>query len=258
MRLHFKTYGSGEPLIILHGLFGSLNNWQTMAGRLGGKFQVITVDQRNHGHTAHSAEMDYGLMSDDLLEFLDEHQIESAFLLGHSMGGKTAMQFALSHASRVRSLIVVDIAPRAYKETHDPILDALLALRLESFSNREEVDAALAGNIGDPSVRAFLLTNLRRDETGRFQWKLNLRALKEHYSDLVGGVRTDRVYAGPALFIVGGRSHYVTAADEPLIHKLFPNSIKVSFELAGHWVHVEASDETYNAIVNFLVKERHD
>ncbi len=257
MRLNFKTYGNGEPLVILHGLFGSLNNWQTMGRRLGEQFEVIAVDQRNHGHSPHSDAMDYSLMAGDLIELLDELHITSAHLLGHSMGGKTSMQCALSYPSRVRTLIVVDIAPRAYTESHDPILDALLALPLETLSTREEADEALARDVVDPAVRAFLLTNLKRDENGSLAWKMNLPVLKKHYRALIDAVRLDRTFSGPTLFLVGGKSHYVTGEDQPLIRQLFPNSVTIRLEQAGHWVHVEATEAMFEAVTGFLLKGNH-
>ena len=258
MRLHFKSFGNGKPLVILHGLFGSLNNWQTMGRRLGENFEVFTVDQRNHGHSPHSPVMNYREMATDLVEFFDEHRLVAAHVLGHSMGGKTAMQFALSYPARTRSLIVVDIAPRAYAESHDPILDALLGIPLAEFSSREEVDKALAVKIENQAVRAFLLTNLRRDEAGRFEWKMNLPVLKEHYQDLVAAVSTDQSYAGPTLFLKGGKSNYLTTGDEPLMRRLFPAYVTFTIEAAGHWVHSEAPDALFAAVVRFLADNEND
>ena len=168
MQLHFRSYGDGEPLIILHGLFGSLDNWHSMSVKLAAPFQVFAVDQRNHGASPHSPEMSYPIMADDLEEFLQSQGLARAYVMGHSMGGKTAMQFALRYPHRVERLVVVDIAPRVYSPLHARILEALLALDLASFKTRKQVEDALASAIPELGTRQFLLKNLTRGAEGHF------------------------------------------------------------------------------------------
>jgi len=156
MQLHFREYGSGHPVIILHGLFGSLNNWATISHRLAAQFHVFAVDQRNHGGSVHSPEMNYDVMASDIRRFMDRHSIASAHVLGHSMGGKSAMQFALVNTDRIDRLVVVDIAPRAYRAAHEHLFRAMLAIDPAQFGTRREIDHALAASIPDTAVRRFL------------------------------------------------------------------------------------------------------
>ena len=177
MQLHFKESGQGRAVILLHGLFGSSDNWHHITLRLAEKFRVFALDQRNHGQSPHSAKMNYSLMSIDVNEFMALRGIETALVIGHSMGGKTAMQFALQFPSRVEKLIVADMAPRAYAPAHEKIFAALLTLDLKSFSARQQIEEALASEIPNLVLRRFLLKNLGRNSAGRFLWKINLRGL---------------------------------------------------------------------------------
>jgi esterase len=248
--LHHRILGEGPALIILHGLFGSLNNWQTLARRFAAGRAVHLLDQRNHGRSPHDARHDYVLLGADLLEYMDQQGLRDATLLGHSMGGKVAMQAALAAPGRVERLIVVDIAPRAYDPAHDDLMEALASLDLSSCATREEAEARLA--IPDAAVRQFLLTNLKRDDAGRLRWRMNLPALRDQYPNLLRAVTGPSPYQGPALFVAGGSSTYVRHADEAGIRSLFPRSRIVRIQGAGHWVHAERPEEFAREVELFL------
>ncbi len=255
MRLHFREYGQGPPLIILHGLFGSLDNWGAVATRLAPEFHVYAVDQRTHGGSAHSAEMDYIAMANDLRQFMEEHSLGRAHVLGHSMGGKTAMQFALLNAAKVDHLIVVDIAPRAHEPEHEFIFAALFGLDLPRYQSRVEIEQALAPAIRDLAVRRFLLKNLVRTPAGAFDWRFNLAGLHRNYGALAGGVEPGGMFDGPTLFVRGEKSEYLNEGDWPAIRARFPRARLVVIPGAGHWVHVEAPDLFLAAVKNFLTEQ---
>jgi len=252
MQLHFKQLGHGEPLVLLHGLFGSADNWFGVAPKLAEKFHVYTLDLRNHGLSPHSDMMDYPLMAADVEKFFTAHHLETACVIGHSMGGKVAMQFALDFPARVKKLIVVDMAPRAYAPSHDNILAALQSLDLESLQTRPQAEEALAAEIPSLNLRRFLLKNLGRDDHGKFFWKMNLRGLAKNYPRLgeVLGARTP--FTGPTLFIRGGKSNYIAAADEAEIRRLFPAVDIQTIPKAGHWVHADAPDDFVRIVLDFL------
>jgi pimeloyl-ACP methyl ester carboxylesterase len=250
--LNFQRHGSGLPLIILHGLFGSLDNWQTVGRILGENFQVFTIDQRNHGRSPHSDEFNYAVMADDLRDFMAEHQLPRAHVLGHSMGGKTAMHFALRHPQLVEKLIVVDIAPRAYAPAHLHIFAALASLDLTAYRDRNQIAGALTPAIPDAPTRQFLLKNISRDDTGAFRWKLNLPAIRANYDSLNAALEPGPAFVGPVLFLKGGRSDYLSEADVPLIHQLFPCTTVKTISEAGHWVHADAPDQFIKHVLRFL------
>jgi len=252
MPLHFKQLGQGEPLVLLHGLFGSADNWFGVAPKLAERFRVIALDLRNHGQSPHHAEMDYPLMAADVAAFFAAHQLDRARVIGHSMGGKVAMQFALDFPTRVHKLVVVDMAPRAYPRIHDPIFAALLALDLAAFATRTEMETALAPAIPSLHLRRFLLKNLGRDAHGQFFWKLNLRGVADNYTRLGAVLRADLPFAGPALWIQGGKSDYLSAADAPAIQRLFPAAQIQTIAAANHWVHADAPDEFLRLVLDFL------
>lgn len=239
-------------MIILHGLFGSLRNWLSISQRLGARFRVFSVDLRNHGRSPHAPEMSYDLMAEDLLQFCREHSLESAHILGHSLGGKAAMQFALLYPEYVRKLLVVDIAPRAYESAHEEIFAALQALNLKAYRTRREIEESLAASIPELRVRRFLLQNLARDSRGEFTWKLNLRALHCSYSRLSGSVEGARPFEKPALFVRGAESHHVREDDAAAICRLFPRAVISTVSGAGHWVHADAPEALIEIVENFL------
>ena len=252
MQLHFQETGSGAPLVVLHGLFGASDNWRPVAARLADQFHTFAVDQRNHGQSPHAAEMDYALMAVDLNEFMTARGLTRAHMMGHSMGGKTAMQFALQFPERVEKLIVADMAPRLYPREYDPIMAALLALNLGSFSNRTQMEEALAPAVPNLALRRFLLKNLGRDALGGFYWKINLEGIANNYRYLVTPITAAVPFAGPVLFLRGGQSHYIRLEDEPMIHGLFPAAEIQTMDGAGHWLHADQPDEFARRVGEFL------
>jgi len=255
MKLHFRKFGEGKPLIILHGLLGSLDNWQPLARRFAGQFQVFAVDVRNHGLSPHHEDVSYEAMAADLEEFMRSHRLSCAHLLGHSMGGKVAMQFALAHAERVDKLVVVDVSPRAYPPRHKHTLAALLALDLQEFQRREQLDGELAKAVPDGEVRQFLLKNVGRDAHGGFRWKANVRGLWENYERLTVAIAGESPCLRPALFLRGENSDYVAAEDHDLIQRLFPRAEFCSIAGAAHWVQADQPEAVFASILEFLKNE---
>ena len=252
MRLHCHATGHGPPLVLLHGLFGSLSNWLGVGRALARQFTVLAVDQRNHGRSPHAAEMSYVSMAADLAEFLDAHGYEAAHLLGHSMGGKVAMQFALSYPARVKRLVVVDMSPRAMPPQHRGVIAALLAVDPASFRSRSELDAALAGRLPDVALRRFLLKNLRAGPSGELRWQIHLAAIHANYGALMAAVQGGRPFARPTLFLRGEHSDYITAGDAGEIARLFPDAQLRTVRGAGHWVHADAPAEFASVVAEFL------
>lgn len=252
MDLNFRTYGAGPPLVILHGLFGSLNNWHSQATLLGEQFRVFTVDQRNHGGSPHAPAMSYAAMAEDLEEFIRHQRIAPVYLLGHSMGGRTAMQFALGRPGDVQKLVVVDIRPQGDAPRHIHNLDALQSVNLSGVRSREDVDTALTPLISDIAVRRLLATNVKRAEDGTYRWKINLHAITAGYAGIMGPVTASGQYRGPTLFVTGGRSPYVEESDRAGILAMFPDARFVRIERAGHWVHADAPEEFRRVVAEFL------
>ena len=251
MELFYREYGKGEPLVILHGLFGSADNWMTQAKMLGEHFHVFTVDQRNHGLSPHSPDHDYLAMAEDLNEFFIQRKLKDAIVLGHSMGGKTAMNFALKYPSKVSKLIVVDIMPKAYRVHHDKILAGLKSLQLASLTSRNQADEELAHFVEERDVRQFLLKNLSREQGGGFTWKINLTAIGQNIEEMGVGVVVAGQFDKPSLFIIGERSNYYAFGDEAIIKKYFPRFTLVEME-TGHWVQSEKPKEFVDEVVKFL------
>jgi len=268
MKLFFRKYGeAGPPLVIVHGLYGSGDNWVSIARELADRFEVYVVDQRNHGQSPHSEIHDYPTMREDLREFMDDQGIEKAVLIGHSMGGKTIMSFAVEWPERVASLISIDIAPKSYSKlalasrkapNHSGMIDALSALDLENAESREELDLELRPRIGSDRIRSFLLKNIRRDGSGKFSWRINLEALNENLEQIFEGLDRKSIedHGGitgfPVLFISGANSDYIQAADHQLIRSFFPVAEIVAIPGAGHWVHAEQPALLVKTIKYFL------
>jgi esterase len=254
MELNYKTFGEGEPLIILHGLFGMLDNWQTLARRFAEDFQVYIVDQRNHGKSPHDPVMDYPSMAEDLFDFMLDHDIISANIMGHSMGGKTVMEFAHLHPEKVKKLIVVDMAPKAYESGHRPIFEALYMVDLNLVEDREDAENMLAQGIESDSIRLFLLKNLKRKKGGGYEWKMNLDAIFRHYPDILSAINSEIPFVNPSLFIRGAKSNYILDSDFELIHEQFTEADIVTIDNAGHWVHADAPEELLQLVRNFIKK----
>lgn len=253
MKLHFRELGTGAPLIIMHGLFGLSDNWQTLAKYFAQKYKVYLVDLRNHGRSPHSPDFNYSLMVQDMVELIRDQHIHNPAVLGHSMGGKVAMQLALHHSELVSKLMVVDIAPRSYPPHHQDILTALHNLDLSIVKTRSEVDEALAKHIPEQDVRLFLSKNLYRQEDNSFAWRMNFPAIETNIAE-VGKETTGTVpFLKPTLFIRGGNSRYIKPEKdtEPIL-KLFPEAKIETIPNAGHWVHAEAPEPFYKLVVDFL------
>lgn len=253
MELHYKEYGSQGPcLIILHGLFGSLDNWHSLARRFSQFSRVYAVDQRNHGHSPHAEGNDYHTMADDVLELIDRLDIDTAILLGHSMGGKTAMQFAFSYPERVQRLIVADIAPKTYASRHSDEIEAMMAINLNGISKRSDADDQMKRLIPDFGVRQFLLKNLTRDGQGAYKWKINLEELIRSYPSILASVESYVPFEKKTLFLKGENSKYIQEEDrEPIIER-FPNATIRTIAGAGHWLHAEKPDEFFVAVEGFI------
>lgn len=252
IELNYKELGQGEPIIILHGLFGTLDNWKTIATRLSEEYLVYIIDQRNHGKSPHTPDFSYKLMAEDLYAFMDDNWIQQATIIGHSMGGKVAMEFALEYPEMVNRLIVVDIAPQENEPGHEAIFDAMLSLDIDHLENRKQADEALQGKIQNLAVRQFLLKNIGRSKEGGYRWKMNLPVIYEHYSEVLAAITGDYPFEEPTLFLNGGRSNYVDDSKIPGIKALFTNVQFETIEEAGHWIHAEAPDEFLSIVKSFL------
>lgn len=248
MQLHFQQLGQGRPLILLHGLFGSADNWRMIASHFSQHYQVISVDLRNHGRSPHSDSQQYSQMADDLLELCDALKLDSVHLLGHSLGGKVAMQFATQYPARVDQLIIVDMAMRAYADEHTELMNAMVAVDLSTMQSRAEVDQALSSRIPNAMVRQFLLMNIIKT-AGGLQWRINLPALKANYPALQQAVSAS--FNKPSLFIRGEHSHYVQNDDIEQI-KLHFNQATFTSLATNHWVHAEQPQAFIETVAQFL------
>ena len=251
MKLHFRKSGEGNPLIILHGLFGSSDNWFTLAKTFAQHFSVYLVDQRNHGQSPHSDEMNYGLLAEDLENFVEEHNIARPSIIGHSMGGKAVMNFAVKYPTHIDKMIVVDIVPKDYPVHHDAIIDGMKAVPLETLVSRSEADSLLSAYVPELDVRQFLLKNLMRKPEGGFAWRVNLHALEQNIEALGVGMFYSGKHDGPCLFIRGEKSNYYSTGDEKLIQSIFPHA-KFSVMNTGHWVQAENPEEFAQVALKYL------
>ena len=251
MKLNFKKTGTGKPLVILHGLFGSADNWFSIAKELEKDFTLYLVDQRNHGDSPHSEEWNYEVMVEDLKELIDEEGLDKIYLMGHSMGGKTAMNFAVEYPERVDRLIVADIAPRYYEVHHQTILEGLNSIKLDQIKSRKEADDQLAKYIDEVGIRQFLLKSLGRNSEG-FVWKINLPVITENIEEVGEELDSDGKYEGPTLFLGGSNSNYIRQEDIPDILEHFPNYQIEFVQDAGHWLHAEKPEAVIQEVRRFL------
>jgi esterase len=251
MQLHYQSLGQGQPLILLHGLFGSADNWGTIAKHFAQQYQVISVDLRNHGRSPHHDSQNYVDMAEDLIELCDSLNLKSIRLLGHSLGGKVAMQFATQYPERIEQLIVVDIAIRTYPDAQTYLIDAMLAVDLTMMQSRGEVDQVLSSTIESARVRQFLLMNLIKVD-GNLQWRINLPALKANYPAIRQAVCESTQLNKPSLFIRGERSDYVRDEDVEQIKTHFTKAQFASLP-AGHWVHAEQPEAFIAVVEKFLI-----
>jgi esterase len=253
MKLFHRKIGE-EPtvMIILHGLFGSSDNWLSVGKIFSQDYTVYLIDQRNHGQSPFSDRHSYKDMSEDILEFMENENIHSAVIIGHSMGGKTAMRFALDHPEKVSKLIVVDIGPKYYPVHHQTILEALLSVNLENCTTRKEVDLILSETLPDTSVRQFLLKNIYWNEDKKMCWRMNLNVLNKEIENIGEAITENTKYFKPSLFLKGQNSDYIKEKDYCGIHRLFSPSLIDCIPGTGHWIQAEAPETFIDAINAFL------
>lgn len=264
MKLFYRKYGNGPALIILHGLFGSSDNWTSIAKKLENEFTVILPDQRNHGQSPHSPVHDYESMRNDLHELVTDLSLDRFFLAGHSMGGKTAMAFAMKWPEMLQGLLVADISPFRGDDNigtehsyHAKILNAMLELDLSNISSREEAETELAESGLPPRIRGFILKNLRRADGNRFEWKLNAPVLLKNLPGIMKPMERNPSYSAritgfPVLFLRGSESDYLPPEDFPAILEIFPAAEFIEIPHAGHWLHADNPDAVIKAIHMFM------
>jgi esterase len=255
MKLNHRILGEGEPLLILHGLFGSSDNWQTLGKQYAEDFQVILVDQRDHGHSSHSHDFSYEAMAEDLNELIEELELENVRLLGHSMGGKTCMLYASEHPETVKKMVIADIAPKKYPVHHQEIIAALEEVDLSSLNSRKEVEAAITLGIPDFTIRQFLLKSLYWIEKGQLAWRFNVPEIARQIEAIV-----DQPYMQPCdvpvLFVAGGKSDYIREEDHHLIEAYFLNSSITAMPESGHWLHADNPETFYSITRSYLLDMR--
>lgn len=250
--LHSKILGEGKPLLILHGYFGSGDNWKSIGNDLSEKYQVHLIDQRNHGKSFHSDVFDYEAMVQDLQNYIVHHQLEKVLLLGHSMGGKTVMLFAVEYPELVDKLMVADISPRMYPPHHNEILQALNSIDFSIQNSRSLIDEKLSELIPEYSVRQFLLKNVYWKEKGQLGFRFNLQALTENNDEIGVALPSFTIFEGQTLFLKGEKSGYISTNEEPIINAHFPNNTIVTIKNAGHWLHAENPSDFLMAVENFI------
>ncbi len=269
MELFYRELGSkGTPTIILHGLYGSSDNWLSIAKQLQNDYKLVLVDLRNHGKSGHSDEMTFNAMVDDLHELFEKKNLKDFNLIGHSMGGKVAMRFALNYPEFIQKLVILDIAPKSYASfsnfsqninDHGHIINSLLELNLHEAKSRNELDKALSQNISSERIRQFLLKNIERDNNNEFHWRLNIKALKNNLPEIMDGfshINTmEQTCTLPTLFISGENSNYFLEDDPFTARKLFPNADFVRLPNAGHWIHADQPELLIKTLNYFLLDE---
>ncbi len=239
VKLNYKVLGEGEVVIILHGLFGMLDNWQTFAKKLAENYKVYIVDQRDHGKSPHTTEFTYPLLAQDVKMLMDAEHIDKARIIGHSMGGRTAMHMALMYPESVEQLMVVDMGVKTYQGGHESIIKALQSIPIGEVSSRSEVDTLLSSQISEPGIRLFLMKNLTRSKEGGYTWKINLDLLAQSYPNIMRGIDADQQSDVDTLFVKGGNSNYILDEDKADIKKIFAKAKIETVADAGHWIHAE-------------------
>jgi pimeloyl-ACP methyl ester carboxylesterase len=254
MKLNYRIYGTGEPVIILHGLFEISDNWVTMGKSLAEHFTVFIPDLRNHGQSPHSPIFNILVLTDDLLEFIQDRQIDNPFVIGHSLGGKVAMNLALNTLCPLKKLVVIDISPRYYnlRQEHLNIISAMASVNFGNIRARSDVDNLLSQTVTNERIRLFIMKNLYRINDKRFGWRLNLSAIRDNIDNIAAGIQSTNTFKQPTLFVRGILSEYITDQDFGLIYKYFPSATIATIPHTSHWVHVDAPDELYSILYNFL------
>lgn len=253
MKLNYKKLGEGQPLIILHGLFGSLDNWQSHGKKLAEYFEVYLIDQRNHGHSDWSDDFNYDLLADDLNEFIDDQNLEDVILIGHSMGGKTIMRYAQKYPDQISKMIVVDMGVKEYPIHHDTILDGLKSIDLNEIDSRGGASDQLSKFIDNKSIRQFLLKNLYWVEKGKLGWRININVLDREMDQIVKSLPKEESLI-EVLFIAGGQSNYILKEDQDDIRGIFPLADFHIIERAGHWIHAEAPEEFMQEVLGYCLR----
>ena len=255
MKLHSKIYGDkGQDLIVIHGLFGMSDNWNTLGKKFSKYCKVHLIDLRNHGRSPHSTNFNYNVMCDDVLEYMYDNNIVNPIIIGHSLGGKVAMKFAFTYPDKIEKLIVADIAPREYNiDFYKKLLGTLYNLPLEDFDKREEIDNVLSSNFEDKGMRLFLLKNLYRDENKEFAWRFNIDVLLEKVENIQDASFVTGKLNVPTHFIRGGNSDYINSADELLIKKHFIDFSICTIDGAGHWLHAQKPERFYDEVMGFCL-----
>jgi pimeloyl-ACP methyl ester carboxylesterase len=255
MQLFYRTYGKGQPFVILHGLYGMSDNWVTHAKLLGENYQVYIPDLRNHGQSEHSELFDYNLMAEDIAEFIKMHNLENPIIMGHSMGGKVAMRFALDNPNKVSKLIVVDMSMRSYKQTdfNYQLIYALLDIDFAKTKTRKEIEDKLDQTIQNQRIRMFLMKNIYWTEQKKLSWRFNLKAIFDNIDAVFEGIKSTQQFDKPSLFIRGGESDYVSDEDFMQIQKNFPQAILKIIPKAGHWVQADESIAFMDCLSDFLI-----
>ncbi|MDO6596317.1 alpha/beta fold hydrolase [Oceanihabitans sp. 2_MG-2023] len=251
--LHANIIGEGKPFVILHGFLGMSDNWKTLGTQFSEVgFQVHLVDQRNHGRSFHDSLFNYDVLVEDLKRYCEENELEDIVLLGHSMGGKTAMLFATEYPELVSKLIVADISPRFYPIHHDAILEGLSSLNFETLKTRGAADKVLADYVSDFGTRQFLLKNLYWIEKGKLALRINLKVLKENVSEVGEALPIHAKFSKDTMFLRGDKSEYIALQDEALINRHFPLANIITIKNAGHWLHAENPTDFFNAVISFV------
>ena len=256
MKLNCREYSeSGAPVLVLHGLFGSLSNWGWHCKQLAQQYAVYGVDLRNHGDSPHSDQLDYQVMADDVRELIVRLGFKSCCIVGHSMGGKVAMQLALGFPDLVEKLVIVDIAPVSYPENadrHRSVLVGMDAVKLNEIKSRAEAEVTLRDYISEEATRKFLLTNLVRNKKGLFEWRLHKDSIRENHANLRAGLTATKSFFKPVLFVKGSLSPYIKSEHEGQIKEFFPAaSVKLIMD-AGHWLHAEQPQALQKILLKFL------
>lgn len=251
--LHSKILGEGLPMLILHGFLGMSDNWKTLGSQfMKNGLEVHLIDQRNHGKSFHSKEFNYTILAEDIKNYMLDHQLSKAIVLGHSMGGKTAMQLACTYPELVEKLIVADIGPKQYPAHHQQIIDALNNLELKDIDSRGDVDAELSKKITDYGTRQFLLKNLYWVEKGSLGFRMNLAVLSNKMAEIGKEITSNAIFNKPTLFLKGGKSDYILQKDTPKIKEHFPQASIETIENAGHWLHAENPSQFFEKAINFI------
>ncbi|TKD66690.1 alpha/beta fold hydrolase [Flavobacterium sp. ASW18X] len=251
--LHSNILGEGKPLLILHGFLGMSDNWKTLGSQFAEEgFLVHLIDQRNHGKSFHSDEFHYQALAEDIERYMNHHNISSASLIGHSMGGKTAMQFAVTHPEKVAELIVADIAPKFYPPHHQYIINGLKTLNFDELKSRKEADNALAESLKDWGIRQFLLKNLYWVEKGKLGFRFNFKVLQDRMEEIGENINSTDSFDGASLFLRGSKSEYILPNDYAVIKTHFPKATIKTVDNAGHWLHAENPKDFFNYAIEFL------